>query len=64
MAICSQNAFEFIRKTFAPQVSVLYSKDADLITKKSNLTFVELLQPFCRLKAEGNININLFHSLN
>lgn len=54
MAQCKQNAQEFVQDTFNPHVAVLCSRDAEVLCQKNNLTFVELVQPFCRLASEGN----------
>ena len=53
MAVCKQTANEFIQNTFSPSVAVLCSPDAEVLCQKNNLTFVELVQPFCRLTTEG-----------
>ncbi|ESO86902.1 hypothetical protein LOTGIDRAFT_202689, partial [Lottia gigantea] len=52
MAKCKQTAEEFIQNTFSPHVAVLCSAEAELICQKNNLTFVQLIQPFCRLPTE------------
>lgn len=54
MAQCKQNAQEFVQNTFNPHVAVLCSPDAEVLCQKNNLTFVELVQPFCRLTSEGD----------
>lgn len=55
MALCKQTAHEFIQNTFSPAVAVLCSPDAEVLCQKNNLTFVELVQPFCRLTTEGTV---------
>ncbi|XP_076111682.1 trafficking protein particle complex subunit 8-like isoform X2 [Mytilus galloprovincialis] len=55
MAQCKQNAQEFVQNTFNPHVAVLCSRDAEVLCQKNNLTFVELVQPFCRLTSEVHI---------
>lgn len=60
MAHCSQTAQEFIRNAFAPQIAILCSEDADTLSLKNNLRFVELLQPFSSPKSEGKKVIYLF----
>ncbi|XP_061162581.1 trafficking protein particle complex subunit 8-like isoform X1 [Saccostrea echinata] len=55
MAQCKQTAQEFIQNTFSPAVAVLCSPDAEVLCQKNNLTFVELVQPFCRLTTEVHI---------
>ncbi|KAL7637184.1 UNVERIFIED_CONTAM: hypothetical protein RMT77_011896 [Armadillidium vulgare] len=56
MAHCSQTAQEFIRNAFAPQIAILCSEDADTLSLKNNLRFVELLQPFSSPKSEVRIS--------
>ncbi|XP_077295309.1 trafficking protein particle complex subunit 8 homolog l(3)76BDm [Arctopsyche grandis] len=46
---------ELVSLSFGPAVAALPSPSADLLAQKNNLTFVELLQPFCRLSSEGHI---------
>ena len=53
MAECKQTAQEFIQEALAPMVAVLCSHDAQVICQKNNLSFVEMIQPFCRLNSEG-----------
>jgi len=53
MAQCVQSVQEFIQDSFVPMVAVLCSEDAERVTRKNNLTFPELLRPFCRLTSEG-----------
>ena len=53
MAQCKQTAQEFIQEALAPMVAVLCSHDAQVICQKNNLSFVEMIQPFCRLNSEG-----------
>ena len=59
MAQCKQSAQEFIKSTFSPQVAVLCSNDAELLCQKNNLSFVQLVQPFCRLTTEGRTVVHL-----
>jgi len=54
MAQCQQTADEFILDVFSPLVAVLCSPDVDAVCQKNNLSFVELIQPFCRLSTEGD----------
>lgn len=65
MAQCKQTAPEFIQNTFSPQVAVLCSADAEHLCQKNNLSFVELVQPFCRLNTEAHIRDpnNVPHSM-
>lgn len=59
MAQCKLTASDFIKNTFNPHVAVLCSPDAEVLCQKNNLTFVELVQPFCRLNTEGDYVNNL-----
>ncbi|XP_045481562.1 trafficking protein particle complex subunit 8 [Harmonia axyridis] len=52
MATCKQTPQEFIKNAFTPQIAVTCSSKAEQCCEKNNLTFVELLQPFCRLNSE------------
>ena len=54
MAQCQQTAEEFILDVFSPLVAVLCSADVEAVCQKNNLSFVELIQPFCRLSTEGS----------
>lgn len=53
MAQTKKSVSEFIQDAFCPMVAVLCSYDAETICRKNNLTFAELIQPFCRLPSEG-----------
>lgn len=53
MATCKQTACELIQDVFSPCVAVLCSSDVEQICAKNNLSFVEMVQPFCRLSTEG-----------
>ncbi|XP_043471497.1 trafficking protein particle complex subunit 8 [Leptopilina heterotoma] len=55
MAQCKSTAREFIVNTFSPQVAAVCSNNAEITCQKNNLSFTELLQPFCRLSCEGHI---------
>ncbi|XP_054880101.1 trafficking protein particle complex subunit 8 isoform X2 [Poeciliopsis prolifica] len=55
MAQCLLSVHEFIQDSFVPKIAVLCSAEADRVTRKNNLNFVELLKPFCRLTSEGHI---------
>ncbi|XP_012252846.2 trafficking protein particle complex subunit 8 isoform X2 [Athalia rosae] len=55
MAQCKLTPQEFISNTFSPQVAAVCSPAAENTCQKNNLTFIELLQPFCKLNAEGHI---------
>lgn len=39
--------------SFPARVAALVSPGAELISRKNNLSFADLLQPFCRISAEG-----------
>ncbi|XP_043543574.1 trafficking protein particle complex subunit 8 isoform X1 [Chiloscyllium plagiosum] len=52
MAQCVQSVQEFIQDTFVPMVAVLCSEAAESSTRKNNLSFAELVRPFCRLTSE------------
>lgn len=55
MAQCKLTPREFISNAFSPQVAVVCSAIAEATCQKNNLTFIELLQPFCKLNTEGHI---------
>ena len=55
MAQCNQTAEEFIQDVFSPLIAVLCSSDVENVCQKNNLSFVELIQPFCRLTTEGDV---------
>ncbi|XP_005105619.1 trafficking protein particle complex subunit 8 [Aplysia californica] len=65
MSQCKQSASEFIQNTFSPHIAVLCSNDAQLLCEKNNLSFVQLIQPFCRLSSEVHIRDanNVTHSI-
>ncbi|XP_071632774.1 trafficking protein particle complex subunit 8 [Temnothorax longispinosus] len=54
MAQCKLTPREFIGNAFSPQIAVVCSAAADAACQKNNLSFVELLQPFCKLNTEGH----------
>ncbi len=53
MAKSSTNVDSLIKTTFALQVAVRSSEDAELICRKNQLTFSELMKPFCALSNNG-----------
>lgn len=53
MARCIQSAQEFIIGAFPAMVGALASEDAEAICQKNDLSFVELIRPFCQLNEEG-----------
>ncbi|GBM42531.1 Trafficking protein particle complex subunit 8 [Araneus ventricosus] len=55
MATCKQTAYELIQDVFSPCIAVLCSSDVEQICAKNNLTFVQMVQPFCRLNTEVTI---------
>ncbi|KAG7202767.1 hypothetical protein KM043_009936 [Ampulex compressa] len=54
MAQCKLTPREFISNAFSPQIAAVCSATADAVCQKNNLSFVELLQPFCKLNTEGH----------
>ncbi|XP_076665916.1 trafficking protein particle complex subunit 8 homolog l(3)76BDm isoform X1 [Andrena cerasifolii] len=54
MAQCKLTPREFISNAFSPQIAAVCSIAADATCQKNNLSFVELLQPFCKLNTEGH----------
>ncbi|XP_024936039.1 trafficking protein particle complex subunit 8 [Cephus cinctus] len=55
MAQCKLTPREFISNAFSPQVAAVCSASAEATCQKNNLSFIELLQPFCKLNTEGHI---------
>ncbi|ELT91258.1 hypothetical protein CAPTEDRAFT_79642, partial [Capitella teleta] len=55
MANCKKTPHDFIQDVFSPRVAVFCSHDADVVCKKNDLSFVQLIQPFCRLNSEVHI---------
>ncbi|XP_034943856.1 trafficking protein particle complex subunit 8 [Chelonus insularis] len=55
MAQCKLTPREFIGNVFSPQIGAVCSPAAEAACQKNNLSFIELLQPFCHLSAEGHI---------
>lgn len=53
MAQCVQSVQEFIQDSFVPLVAALCSEEAEKLTRRNNLSFAELVKPFCRLTSEG-----------
>ncbi|KRT81734.1 hypothetical protein AMK59_5774 [Oryctes borbonicus] len=54
MAQCKLTPQEFIKNSFTPQVAVICSPKAEETCRKNNLSFTELLQPFCKLGTEAH----------
>jgi len=55
MSLNSKSSSNFIKTVYGPKVAVLCSQDAELLSKRNNLTFVQLLRPFCDIKKEIHI---------
>lgn len=53
MANCKLSAIEFIQDTFAPTIAVSCSNDAAEVCAKNNLSFADMVEPFCKLSTEG-----------
>lgn len=49
------NTREFIQTVFSPLVGVLSSSSANELCMKNNLTFVEIIHPFCKLVSDAYI---------
>ena len=47
------SAKETIQHIFSPLVGAIVANQAEELCLKNNLTFVELLQPFLKLSADG-----------
>nr|XP_022915433.1 trafficking protein particle complex subunit 8 [Onthophagus taurus] len=54
MAHCKLTPHEFIKNAFTPQIAVICSPKVEEISQRNNLTFRELLQPFCKLGTEAH----------
>ncbi|XP_035678676.1 trafficking protein particle complex subunit 8-like isoform X2 [Branchiostoma floridae] len=68
MAKCSQTAREFIQNAFGPAVAVQCSPDAEQVCQKNNLSFVEMVRPFCKLTTEAHVRdptnqVHVIHNL-
>ncbi|XP_063239297.1 trafficking protein particle complex subunit 8 [Bacillus rossius redtenbacheri] len=55
MAQCKLTAHEFIQNTFSPMVAVMCSPMVNQICQKNNLSFIEMVQPFCKIHTEAYI---------
>ncbi|XP_047140393.1 trafficking protein particle complex subunit 8 isoform X2 [Hydra vulgaris] len=55
MANCTQNAHDFIVGSFPVLVGALASEDAESLCRKNNLSFIELIRPFCQLYTDAQI---------
>lgn len=58
MAKCAQTAQEFIYNAFPAVVGALASEDAEAICQKNDMSFVELIRPFCQLTSDGKTLYN------
>ncbi|KAM8967666.1 trafficking protein particle complex subunit 8 isoform 2-T2 [Pelodytes ibericus] len=52
MAQCLLSVHEFLQDAFIPQVAAMCSEEADKMSRKNQLSFCELVRPFCRLSTE------------
>ncbi|XP_075069567.1 trafficking protein particle complex subunit 8 isoform X2 [Mixophyes fleayi] len=52
MAQCLLSVHEFLQDSFIPQVAALCSEEAESLARKNQLSFCELVRPFCRLSTE------------
>eukprot|EP00794_Sanderia_malayensis_P018865 gene18865-20765_t len=55
MARSTRHAYDFIKDAFSPLVAVLTSEDAEMVSQKNGLSFVELIRPFCQLSKDVHI---------
>lgn len=46
---------EVIQNVFSPLIGAICSPQAEELCHKNNLNFVEMLQPFSKLSADGNL---------
>ena len=52
MSQCFQSTDGFIKLLFGPRVAVLCSQDAEILSRRNNLSFAELIRPFCSINSE------------
>ncbi|KAM5156711.1 trafficking protein particle complex subunit 8 [Mantella aurantiaca] len=52
MAQCLLSVQEFLQDSFIPQVAALCSDEAERLARNNQLSFCELVRPFCRLSTE------------
>ena len=57
MAKSSQSVESLIKSTFALQVAVRCTEEVELACHKNNLSFSELLKPFCALSNNGELPV-------
>lgn len=53
MSQCIFTPQEFIQNAFSPMVAVMSTPLVEQACQKNNVSFIELLQPFCKLNIEG-----------
>ena len=56
MSQCFQSTDGFIKTLFGPRVAVLCSQDAEIISRRNNLSFAELIRPFCTINNELQVH--------
>lgn len=49
---------EFVQSSFSPLIAAMCSPLVEETCKKNNLSFTELIQPFCKLSNEGRTRLN------
>lgn len=54
MAQCKLTPHEFIQNAFSPLIAAMCSPLVDQACQKNNLSFVEMIQPFCKLNTEAH----------
>ncbi|RDD44153.1 Trafficking protein particle complex subunit 8 [Trichoplax sp. H2] len=61
--VSTQSAYEIIQSAFPFHIAAMCSDDAEAVCRKNNLSFVDLLRPFCKPTLEGRIKdpSNLLH---
>eukprot|EP00795_Rhopilema_esculentum_P001366 gene1366-15771_t len=55
MTKCAQSPHDFFRDVFTPSVAVLTSEDVEIVCQKNELSFVDMIRPFCHLSNEVHI---------
>ena len=56
MSQCCQTTDGFVKLLFGPRVAVLCSQDAEIISRRNNLSFAELIRPFCTINNELKVH--------
>ncbi|XP_046999759.1 trafficking protein particle complex subunit 8 isoform X1 [Schistocerca americana] len=54
MAQCKLTPHEFIQNAFSPLIAAMCSPLVDQACQKNNLSFTEMIQPFCKLNTEAH----------